>query len=121
MAQGWISGMSSFANIISPLIFSPLTGNSLTKFTKDGTWLVSYSYYEKISQFWKSCDSLLAALFLSDGAPFPFPGFSIMCIGLAWVRLVHSLLVNLKIILHNPLSTWKEIKHTVTILSYVYV
>ncbi|KAK9286258.1 hypothetical protein L1049_014645 [Liquidambar formosana] len=45
-AQGCISGISSFASIISPLIFSPLT-----------------------------------ALFLSEGAPFHFPGFSIMCIG----------------------------------------
>ncbi|KAK3006543.1 hypothetical protein RJ639_017698 [Escallonia herrerae] len=47
-AQGSISGISSFANIISPLIYSPLT-----------------------------------ALFLSAEAPFPFPGFSIMCIGIA--------------------------------------
>ncbi|CAK9167252.1 unnamed protein product [Ilex paraguariensis] len=50
MAQGCISGVSSFANIISPLIYSPL-----------------------------------AALFLSDRAPFHFPGFSVMCIGLAWM------------------------------------
>ncbi|KAA8535963.1 hypothetical protein F0562_028441 [Nyssa sinensis] len=50
MAQGCISGISSFASIISPLIFSPLT-----------------------------------ALFLSEGAPFHFPGFSILCIGLAWM------------------------------------
>ncbi|KAK2974304.1 hypothetical protein RJ640_026865 [Escallonia rubra] len=49
-AQGSISGISSFANIISPLIYSPLT-----------------------------------ALFLSSGAPFPFPGFSIMCIGIAFM------------------------------------
>ncbi|KAL6346766.1 hypothetical protein AAG906_002882 [Vitis piasezkii] len=47
-AQGCISGISSSAQIISPLIFSPLT-----------------------------------ALFLSQGAPFYFPGFSIMCIGFA--------------------------------------
>ncbi|KAM7470953.1 hypothetical protein LguiA_009136 [Lonicera macranthoides] len=59
MAQGWISGIISFANIISPLIFSPLT-----------------------------------ALFLSDGAPFPFPGFSIMCIGLAWlIAFIPSLMI----------------------------
>ncbi|PNT41861.1 hypothetical protein POPTR_004G178600v4 [Populus trichocarpa] len=45
-AQGCISGIISFANIISPLIFSPLT-----------------------------------ALFLSEDAPFHFPGFSILCIG----------------------------------------
>ncbi|KAL8150247.1 hypothetical protein V2J09_020055 [Rumex salicifolius] len=49
-AQGCISGISSFANIISPLVFSPLT-----------------------------------ALFLSEGAPFHFPGFSLMCIGLTTV------------------------------------
>uniref|UniRef100_A0A803NJD7 Major facilitator superfamily (MFS) profile domain-containing protein n=1 Tax=Cannabis sativa TaxID=3483 RepID=A0A803NJD7_CANSA len=47
-AQGCISGISSFANIISPLVFSPLT-----------------------------------ALFLSERAPFHFPGFSIMCIALS--------------------------------------
>ncbi|KAF3434767.1 hypothetical protein FNV43_RR21853 [Rhamnella rubrinervis] len=47
-AQGCISGVSSFANIVSPLIFSPLT-----------------------------------ALFLSEGAPIHFPGFTLMCIGIA--------------------------------------
>lgn len=47
-AQGCISGICSFANLVSPLAFSPLT-----------------------------------ALFLSDRAPFNFPGFSIMCIGFA--------------------------------------
>nr|CAN64703.1 hypothetical protein VITISV_038996 [Vitis vinifera] len=46
--QGCISGISSFAHLVSPLAFTPLT-----------------------------------ALFLSDGAPFNFPGFSIMCIGFA--------------------------------------
>ncbi|CAL0316227.1 unnamed protein product [Lupinus luteus] len=48
MVQGCLSGISSLANIISPLIFSPLT-----------------------------------ALFLSDEAPFSFPGFTLMCLGLA--------------------------------------
>ncbi|XP_012077711.1 hippocampus abundant transcript-like protein 1 isoform X2 [Jatropha curcas] len=47
-AQGCISSICSFASIISPLIFSPLT-----------------------------------ALFLSEEAPFKFPGFSISCIGFA--------------------------------------
>ena len=28
-AQGCISGISSFANVVSPFVFSPLTGNSL--------------------------------------------------------------------------------------------
>ncbi|PWA39857.1 Major facilitator superfamily [Artemisia annua] len=42
-AQGCITGLCSFASIVSPLIFSPLT-----------------------------------ALFLSDNAPFVFPGFSLM-------------------------------------------
>ncbi|XP_043712094.1 hippocampus abundant transcript-like protein 1 isoform X2 [Telopea speciosissima] len=45
-AQGCLSGICSFANIVSPLAFTPLT-----------------------------------ALFLSENAPFHFPGFSIMCIG----------------------------------------
>ncbi|KAM7264411.1 hypothetical protein ACFE04_002094 [Oxalis oulophora] len=47
-AQGFISGICSLANVISPLIFSPLT-----------------------------------ALFLSEKAPFNFPGFSIVYIGFA--------------------------------------
>ncbi|CAK9315385.1 unnamed protein product [Citrullus colocynthis] len=46
-AQGCISGINSLANIVSPLLFSPLI-----------------------------------ALFLSKDAPFNFPGFGILCIGL---------------------------------------
>ncbi|KAM3381927.1 hippocampus abundant transcript-like protein 1 [Capsicum galapagoense] len=43
--------------------------------------------------------SPLTALFLSEKAPFPYPGFSIMCIGLAWliaiipsamIKVIHS-------------------------------
>ncbi|KAK8626706.1 hypothetical protein V6N13_134339 [Hibiscus sabdariffa] len=49
-AQGCISGVSSLANIIAPLIFSPLT-----------------------------------ALFLSEEAPFHYPGFSILCIAITLV------------------------------------
>ncbi|KAK6946465.1 Major facilitator superfamily, partial [Dillenia turbinata] len=61
-AQGCISGISSFANIVSPLIFSPLT-----------------------------------ALFLSESAPFKFPGFSIMCIGLAsLIAFIQSLIIKTK-------------------------
>lgn len=68
-AQGCISGISSFANIVSPLIFSPLT-----------------------------------ALFLSKGAPFNFPGFSIMCIGLAsMVAFIQSLMMS-----HTPASSKSE-------------
>ncbi|XP_028797537.1 hippocampus abundant transcript 1 protein isoform X1 [Neltuma alba] len=48
MVQGCFSGISSFANIIAPLMFTPLT-----------------------------------ALFLSEEAPFYFPGFSIMCLGVS--------------------------------------
>ncbi|KAH0697710.1 hypothetical protein KY290_015547 [Solanum tuberosum] len=56
IAQGCISGVSSFANILSPFIFSPLTD-----------------------------------LFLSERAPFDYPGFSMFCIGLAWdCFCVHS-------------------------------
>lgn len=43
-AQGCLTGISSIANVVSPLAFSPLT-----------------------------------ALFLSESAPFHFPGFSLMC------------------------------------------
>ncbi|KAM5562619.1 hippocampus abundant transcript 1 protein [Rosa sericea] len=58
-AQGCISGISSFANIIAPLVFSPLT-----------------------------------ALFLSEDAPFNFPGFSIMCLGLATIiALIQSTMI----------------------------
>ncbi|KAA3462811.1 hippocampus abundant transcript-like protein 1 isoform X2 [Gossypium australe] len=52
--QGCISAVSSLANIIAPLIFSPLT-----------------------------------ALFLSEEAPFQFPGFSIMCIAITLVMDIH--------------------------------
>ncbi|KAK4600095.1 hypothetical protein RGQ29_009956 [Quercus rubra] len=59
MAQGCISGICSFANLVSPLAFSPLT-----------------------------------ALFLSDDAPFDFPGFSIMCIGFAsMIAFVQSMTI----------------------------
>ncbi|KAG6648372.1 hippocampus abundant transcript-like protein 1 isoform X1 [Carya illinoinensis] len=59
MAQGCISGICSFASVVSPLAFSPLT-----------------------------------ALFLSDRAPFNFPGFSIMCIGFAMmIAFVQSMMI----------------------------
>ncbi|KAG8654528.1 tetracycline resistance protein, class G isoform X2 [Manihot esculenta] len=58
-AQGCISGIGSFANVVSPLIFSPLT-----------------------------------ALFLSDRAPFHFPGFSIMCVGFtSMIALIQSTII----------------------------
>ncbi|MCL7035548.1 hypothetical protein MKW94_009518, partial [Papaver nudicaule] len=58
-AQGCISGIGSFANIISPLVFTPMT-----------------------------------ALFLSDRAPFHFPGFSIMCTGFAMmIAFLQSLMI----------------------------
>ncbi|CAN4107320.1 unnamed protein product [Withania somnifera] len=59
-AQGCISGISSFANILSPFIFSPLTD-----------------------------------LFLSQGAPFNYPGFSMFCIGLAWlIAIIPSMMIS---------------------------
>ncbi|KAL9370634.1 hypothetical protein Peur_035774 [Populus x canadensis] len=58
-AQGCISGIISLANIISPLIYSPLT-----------------------------------ALFLSEDAPFNFPGFIFVCIGFAtMIAFFQSLLI----------------------------
>ncbi|KAF8377768.1 hypothetical protein HHK36_031153 [Tetracentron sinense] len=58
-AQGCISGICSFANIISPLAFTPLT-----------------------------------ALFLSEGAPFHFPGFSLMCIGfVSMIAFIQSIMI----------------------------
>ncbi|KAF5449029.1 hypothetical protein F2P56_029517 [Juglans regia] len=58
-SQGCIYGISSLANIVSPLIFSPLT-----------------------------------ALFLSEEAPFRFPGFSIMCIGFAtMIAFIQSIMI----------------------------
>ncbi|KAL6522522.1 hypothetical protein OROMI_031480 [Orobanche minor] len=50
LAQGCILGVTAFANVISPLIYSPLS-----------------------------------ALVLSEAAPFHFQGFSILCVGLAWL------------------------------------
>ncbi|XP_047171328.1 hippocampus abundant transcript-like protein 1 [Vigna umbellata] len=59
MVQGCLSGISSSANIIAPLVFSPLT-----------------------------------ALFLSENAPFYYPGFSIMCLGLAMmIAFFQSLMI----------------------------
>ncbi|KAK7390801.1 hypothetical protein VNO78_18884 [Psophocarpus tetragonolobus] len=59
MVQGCLSAINSFANIIAPLIFSPLT-----------------------------------ALFLSEEAPFSFPGFSLMCLGLAlMIAVFQSLMI----------------------------
>ncbi|XP_010539088.1 PREDICTED: hippocampus abundant transcript-like protein 1 isoform X2 [Tarenaya hassleriana] len=58
-AQGIISSICSFASVISPLAFSPLTD-----------------------------------LFLSDRAPFNFPGFSIMCIGFTTtIAFIQSLMI----------------------------
>ncbi|MCD7467890.1 Hippocampus abundant transcript 1 protein [Datura stramonium] len=50
IAQGCIAGISSFGNILSPLIYTPLTD-----------------------------------LFLSERAPFNYPGFNLFCVGLAWL------------------------------------
>nr|XP_009802650.1 PREDICTED: hippocampus abundant transcript-like protein 1 isoform X2 [Nicotiana sylvestris] len=59
IAQGCISGVNSFANILSPFIFSPLTD-----------------------------------LFLSERAPFNYPGFSMFCIGLAWlIAFIPSMMI----------------------------
>ncbi|KAF5740905.1 hippocampus abundant transcript-like protein 1 isoform X2 [Tripterygium wilfordii] len=58
-AQGCISGIGSFANVVSPLAFSPLT-----------------------------------ALFLSEKAPFNFPGFSLMCCGfVSMVAFIQSIMI----------------------------
>ncbi|PIN01374.1 putative transporter ADD1 (major facilitator superfamily) [Handroanthus impetiginosus] len=59
-AQGCITGICSFANIVSPLAFTPLT-----------------------------------ALFLSDNAPFHFPGFSIMCSSFAaMIAFTQSIMIS---------------------------
>ncbi|KAI3446296.1 hypothetical protein Pfo_002961 [Paulownia fortunei] len=61
IAQGCILGITSFANVMSPLIFSPLS-----------------------------------ALFLSEGAPFDFPGFCILCIGFAYlISLILSVMIKI--------------------------
>ncbi|KAI3807675.1 hypothetical protein L1987_23608 [Smallanthus sonchifolius] len=58
-AQGCITGLSSLACIISPLVFSPLT-----------------------------------ALFLSDHAPFRFPGFSLICVAFTvMIAFIQSMLI----------------------------
>lgn len=57
--QGCITGICSFANVVSPLIFSPLT-----------------------------------ALFLSQNAPFHFPGFGIACAAFAlMLAFIQSLMI----------------------------
>ncbi|KAL1533377.1 hippocampus abundant transcript 1 protein isoform X1 [Salvia divinorum] len=74
--QGCITGIGSFANIVSPLAFSPLT-----------------------------------ALFLSDNAPFHFPGFSIMCSGLvAMIAFVHSTTIR-----PNPIPSKSDICSSSTV------
>lgn len=68
-AQGCIAGICSLSNVVSPLIFSPLT-----------------------------------ALFLSDSAPFHFPGFSLMCCSLAaMIAFIQS--TTIKEI--SPVSTYR--------------
>ncbi|KAF3628754.1 putative protein FEZ-like [Capsicum annuum] len=65
LAQGCIAGISSFANILSPLIYTPLTD-----------------------------------LFLSNRAPFNYPGFNLFCVGLAWlIALIPSMIIQFG--LHN--------------------
>ncbi|CAH2051513.1 unnamed protein product [Thlaspi arvense] len=57
--QGCISGVKSFAEVVAPFVYSPLT-----------------------------------ALFLSENAPFYFPGFSLLCIALSWMLgFLQSLLI----------------------------
>lgn len=59
IAQGCIAGISSFGNILSPLIYTPLTD-----------------------------------LFLSEKAPFHYPGFNLFCVGLAWlIALIPSMMI----------------------------
>lgn len=59
IAQGCIAGISSLGNILSPLIYTPLTD-----------------------------------LFLSERAPFNYPGFNLFCVGLAWlIALIPSLMI----------------------------
>lgn len=59
IAQGCIAGISSFGNILSPLIYTPLTD-----------------------------------LFLSEKAPFNYPGFNLFCVGLAWlIALIPSMMI----------------------------
>ncbi|KAG2298209.1 hypothetical protein Bca52824_034681 [Brassica carinata] len=57
--QGCISGVKSFAEVVAPFVYSPLT-----------------------------------ALFLSNDAPFYFPGFSLLCISLSWmIGFLQSILI----------------------------
>ncbi|KAJ1436333.1 MFS transporter superfamily [Sesbania bispinosa] len=70
MVQGCLSGIGSLANIISPLIFSPLT-----------------------------------ALFLSEEAPFDYPGFGLMCLGLI---LMTAFLLSLMIRAVPPIGGGKS-------------
>ncbi|KAL8060138.1 hypothetical protein ABFS82_02G004900 [Erythranthe guttata] len=77
IAQGCLMGIASFANIISPLIYSPLS-----------------------------------AWFLSDTSPFNFPGFSILCVGLAWfVGFILSVVIKIQ-----PLWSRERARNQVCVL-----
>ena len=100
MAQGCISGITSFALIIAPLVFSPLTGK-LENFPR--IWFLFYVWKSNIKTYSKLTTvmfSLLPALFLSEKAPFHFPGFSLLCTGFAWVRVL---------LLQNNATNWHSV------------
>jgi hypothetical protein len=59
------------------LVFSPLTG--------EWSFIFEIIFWPKVQTKTKKVNCF-TALFLSERAPFPFPGFSIMCVGFASVR-----------------------------------
>ncbi|KAJ6346237.1 hypothetical protein OIU78_008800 [Salix suchowensis] len=78
-AQGCMSGIISLANIISPLVYSPLT-----------------------------------ALFLSEDAPFNFPGFIFLCIGFStMIAFFQSILIRAV----PPISSHKSSSSSSSILA----
>ncbi|XP_051147182.1 uncharacterized protein LOC127262511 [Andrographis paniculata] len=77
IGQGCLMGIASFANVISPLIYSPLS-----------------------------------ALFLSDGAPFYFPGFSMLCVGLAWfIAFILSIVIKFRPFFSRDAATQRSQDH----------
>lgn len=91
-AQGCLTGICSFAHIVSPFVFSPLTGklNFFLLLFPIKIWTTSDNPRDLNES---SFDHFLA-LFLSERAPFYFPGFSILCAAFAGVSAYIHIIIH---------------------------